>query len=383
MLLARKIYNKSDILVIDDFFDDFPRQLRKRIFENFVNEAYKKRTIIYISGDVDLIKKSDNIIVFEEGCISEEGTYDQLIQDSSSYLHSFEFDAREKRTYRKSGSSLRVSGIEEENLTFGNNLDTYPSESCSRRLSTNNSSSHSINQINAFGRENENHSKSDIEFEESEQTVKKKLGSSFNDFNDESSFENKKKSINCDTITGEERKIHFFEDRQSQNIEENTNLKSQRSISRIIKEEFQYSQQRPEEPEIIISPIANLKRKRNINPNLSPWNLIDNKKYDSSSSEKSNIDDVNREEVNQSGINSNIKEDNSPKSSAQDFDQYTIHLPFPKFVLNQKKSPKKRILNDSDPFKLQEPRNLSKISSKKKMKIKIPSKLHKNMAKNK
>lgn len=54
--MARNIYRKSDILVVDNFFDEFEGQEKMTLFKNFVKKAYKRRTILYLTDDLNLIK---------------------------------------------------------------------------------------------------------------------------------------------------------------------------------------------------------------------------------------------------------------------------------------------------------------------------------------
>lgn len=87
LLLARVIYNKSDILLIDEFFDDVQIDHRSRLFKTVVKEAYKDRIVVYITKDPSLFRFCQKGVVLDNGKIVETGTYKNLIKQKGSLFY--------------------------------------------------------------------------------------------------------------------------------------------------------------------------------------------------------------------------------------------------------------------------------------------------------
>lgn len=87
--LARALYTKSDLLILDDVFSavdtDTERFLIKHIFENRVNE-----TILVVSNRISVLEKADFIIVLEDGEMVASGTHRELMKKSSYYRETSE-----------------------------------------------------------------------------------------------------------------------------------------------------------------------------------------------------------------------------------------------------------------------------------------------------
>ncbi|ASB47716.1 ABC transporter ATP-binding protein [Alkalitalea saponilacus] len=87
--LARALYTKSDLLILDDVFSavdtDTERFLIKHIFENRTNE-----TILVVSNRISVLEKADFIIVLEDGEMVAKGTHKELMKKSSYYRETSE-----------------------------------------------------------------------------------------------------------------------------------------------------------------------------------------------------------------------------------------------------------------------------------------------------
>lgn len=78
------LYQDGDIFLIDEFFDDFDPVLRFSLFSDVILTELKKKTVIFLSQDNRIVRKADQIFVFDNNTITESGTYDELLQKEDS-----------------------------------------------------------------------------------------------------------------------------------------------------------------------------------------------------------------------------------------------------------------------------------------------------------
>lgn len=81
---ARLFIANPDIIILDEASSQLDVETEKKIIEG-VNETYKDKTIISIAHRVHTLKKSDRILVIDEGKIAEEGTHFELIELDGIY----------------------------------------------------------------------------------------------------------------------------------------------------------------------------------------------------------------------------------------------------------------------------------------------------------
>lgn len=82
--IARALYNTPPILIFDDSFSALDYKTDKTIRNNIKN-TYKDSIKIIVSQRISTIIDAEKIIVLENGCISDIGTHDQLLQRNKSY----------------------------------------------------------------------------------------------------------------------------------------------------------------------------------------------------------------------------------------------------------------------------------------------------------
>ncbi|KAK7049860.1 hypothetical protein VNI00_005290 [Paramarasmius palmivorus] len=80
--LARAAYSSSDIVLLDDPLSAVDSYVGRSILENcFLNGPLSRRTRILVTHALHVLDKTDYIYVMEDGRISEEGTYQDLMQN--------------------------------------------------------------------------------------------------------------------------------------------------------------------------------------------------------------------------------------------------------------------------------------------------------------
>ncbi|XP_076389766.1 multidrug-Resistance like Protein 1 isoform X2 [Megachile rotundata] len=85
--LARAVYNDSDIYFLDDPLSAVDSHVGKHIFENVIgsNGLLKKKTRVLVTHGITYLPEVDNIIVLQDGEITEVGTYKQLLEKKGAF----------------------------------------------------------------------------------------------------------------------------------------------------------------------------------------------------------------------------------------------------------------------------------------------------------
>jgi ATP-binding cassette subfamily B protein len=84
LAIARAIITEPEILILDDSFSSVDTNTEELILSD-IKKATKNLTVIIISHRISTIKDSDQIIVMDEGTITETGTHSQLLKISAIY----------------------------------------------------------------------------------------------------------------------------------------------------------------------------------------------------------------------------------------------------------------------------------------------------------
>jgi len=85
--LAQALVRHPDILILDEATSSLDYESEKSIIESLESIKHKM-TIITITHHVSMAKNADQIFIFNKGYITERGTYDELINNSNSFLFS-------------------------------------------------------------------------------------------------------------------------------------------------------------------------------------------------------------------------------------------------------------------------------------------------------
>ncbi|XP_067162182.1 ATP-binding cassette sub-family C member 6 isoform X2 [Apteryx mantelli] len=117
--LARAVYRKASIYLLDDPLSAVDAHIRQHIFEHVLgpNGLLKNKTRVLVTHTINILPQVDNIVVLVDGTISEVGSYQELLQKNgifAEFLHSH-ITAEEK-----AGSSLSAVGDTKGTVTSGN-----------------------------------------------------------------------------------------------------------------------------------------------------------------------------------------------------------------------------------------------------------------------
>ena len=82
--IARALHKNSTILILDEATSALDSDSEKNI-QKALNNLMAGRTTFIITHRLSTIEKADMILVLEDGKISDSGTHDQLLVNSSIY----------------------------------------------------------------------------------------------------------------------------------------------------------------------------------------------------------------------------------------------------------------------------------------------------------
>lgn len=109
--LARALYQKADIYLLDDPLSAVDAHVGKALFENAIMNSLSGKTRVLVTHQLQYMPKVDHIIVVNDGKITEQGTYEQLMHAGKQFakliidhVHEKE-DEHAKPTHSRSSSS--------------------------------------------------------------------------------------------------------------------------------------------------------------------------------------------------------------------------------------------------------------------------------------
>ena len=82
--IARALLRNPSILILDEATSSLDSNSEK-LFQVALDKISKKYTLIVIAHKFDSIKNSDNIIVLNDGQISQQGTFEKLVNTSGLF----------------------------------------------------------------------------------------------------------------------------------------------------------------------------------------------------------------------------------------------------------------------------------------------------------
>ncbi|KAF9279758.1 hypothetical protein BGZ68_007716 [Mortierella alpina] len=84
--IARAVYADADIYIFDDPLSAVDAHVDKHIFEHALMKLLAGKTRILVTNGVSHLAEVDQIVVIKQGRISQDGTYEHLIQDEQGDL---------------------------------------------------------------------------------------------------------------------------------------------------------------------------------------------------------------------------------------------------------------------------------------------------------
>ena len=85
----RAVYNDAEIYLLDDPLSAVDSHVGKHIFEEVIsyNGVLRDKTRILVTHGITYLPKVDHIVVLKEGKISEQGSYQELVERKGDFAH--------------------------------------------------------------------------------------------------------------------------------------------------------------------------------------------------------------------------------------------------------------------------------------------------------
>ncbi|CAN8270346.1 unnamed protein product [Cochlearia groenlandica] len=83
--LARAVYADADVYLLDDPFSAVDAHTAGVLFHKCVEESLREKTVILVTHQVEFLSEVDQILVMEEGKISQLGKYDELLTMGTAF----------------------------------------------------------------------------------------------------------------------------------------------------------------------------------------------------------------------------------------------------------------------------------------------------------
>ncbi|KAF9236586.1 P-loop containing nucleoside triphosphate hydrolase protein [Melanogaster broomeanus] len=122
LALARAVYSDADIYLFNDVLAALDPRIGRTVFNSCIKKALHGKTHVLITHQLQYLNQVDHVIVFSEGRIIEQGSFDKPISCSSEFtrllseIHSFSDDSdnANKDDKRKSLSHQKAADLKQE-----------------------------------------------------------------------------------------------------------------------------------------------------------------------------------------------------------------------------------------------------------------------------
>ncbi|TSC88129.1 MAG: ABC transporter-like protein [Microgenomates group bacterium Gr01-1014_16] len=91
--LARTMFRKSNIMILDEPTSNVDPKAEEEIFEN-VLKITRDQILMLVSHRFSTVRKADRILVLENGTVSESGSHEQLMKQKGTYSELFTLQAK-------------------------------------------------------------------------------------------------------------------------------------------------------------------------------------------------------------------------------------------------------------------------------------------------
>jgi len=82
--IARALCRNAPILLLDEATSALDSATEQRVMEGLMEEHNDARTVLIIAHRISTLKEADRIIVFDQGCLVEQGQFEDLAEDPES-----------------------------------------------------------------------------------------------------------------------------------------------------------------------------------------------------------------------------------------------------------------------------------------------------------
>lgn len=91
--IARAYYRGKDFIILDEPTSNLDPQSETETFQSYLN-LMENTTVVLVTHRISIASLADRVIVFQNGCIVEDGTHDSLIQQQGEYSRLYKAQAQ-------------------------------------------------------------------------------------------------------------------------------------------------------------------------------------------------------------------------------------------------------------------------------------------------
>ena len=114
--LARALYARAEIYLLDDPLSAVDAKVGQDIFQKYIKEALKDKTVLLVSHGMQYLTCCDSVVFMKDGKIVEEGDPNTLLEKPNGHLAKMEkFDQNRNQTDTGS-KKQKVQGNENSNV---------------------------------------------------------------------------------------------------------------------------------------------------------------------------------------------------------------------------------------------------------------------------
>ena len=81
LVLARALYENSDILLLDDPLSAVDSQIAKQLFDNCLKPLSHQKIVILVSHQLHYIEQCDCVMILESGKIKAQGKQKDILRE--------------------------------------------------------------------------------------------------------------------------------------------------------------------------------------------------------------------------------------------------------------------------------------------------------------
>ena len=113
--LARALYARSDIYLLDDPLSAVDSRVGEIIFEVAIQRLLKGKTVILVTHHLNYTKKADKVIVMKDGSIEAVDTFDNLLSRNIDLLQAFKI---EEKHYAQESTNVAAKSKDSQILSI-------------------------------------------------------------------------------------------------------------------------------------------------------------------------------------------------------------------------------------------------------------------------
>ncbi|XP_067039421.1 multidrug resistance-associated protein 1-like isoform X2 [Acropora muricata] len=130
--LARAVYFNADIYLLDDPLSAVDAHVGRKLFRDVIGPSglLKDKTRILVTHNISFLPQMDHVIVLQNGFVSEEGTYSELLRNSGAFAEFLQTYSSEENGEAESNGELdgEEASLENGHEDTSHNIEIKSSE---------------------------------------------------------------------------------------------------------------------------------------------------------------------------------------------------------------------------------------------------------------